>query len=46
MNDEDRRRLQTNRSFLVKNIENIEDINEELYSLDVFTEGMKCDVEV
>lgn len=46
MNEDDRRKLQTSRSFLVKNIENIEDINEELYTLDVFTEGMKADVEV
>lgn len=46
MNDEDRRKLQTSRSFLVKNIENIEDINEELYTREVFTDGMKADVEV
>ena len=46
MNDEDRRSLQICRSFIVKNIENIEDITEELFSRDVFTESMKSDVEV
>ena len=46
MNDEDRRSLQISRSFIVKNIENIEDITEELFSRDVFTESMKSDVEV
>jgi hypothetical protein len=44
MNDEDRRSLQISRSFIVKNIENIEDITEELFSRDVFTESMKSDV--
>jgi hypothetical protein len=46
MDDEDRRSLQISRSFIVKNIENIEEITEELYSRDVFTESMKNDVEV
>ena len=46
MDDEDRRSLQISRSFIVKNIENIEDITEELFSRDVFTESMKSDVEV
>ncbi|XP_062607321.1 caspase-6-like [Saccostrea cucullata] len=46
MDDTDRRTLQVNRTYLVKNIANPDDIAEELFSNEIFTEGMKDEVEV
>lgn len=46
MEDADRRTLQLNRVFLVKNIANPDDIAEGLYSREIFTEGMKDEIEV
>lgn len=46
MEDADRRVLQVNRTFLVKNIANPDDVANELFSNEIFTEGMKDEVEV
>ncbi|XP_061163366.1 caspase-6-like [Saccostrea echinata] len=46
MDDKDRRTLQVNRTYLVKNIANPDDIAEELFSNEIFTEGMKDEIEV
>lgn len=46
MEDADRRVLQVNRTFLVKNIANPDDVANELFSNEIFTDGMKDEVEV
>lgn len=46
MEDADRRALQLNRTFLVKNIANPDDVADGLFTFEIFTEGMKDEVEV
>jgi hypothetical protein len=46
MDDVDRRTLQLNRTYLVKNIANPDDVANGLFTFEIFTEGMKDEVEV
>ncbi|KAK3104803.1 hypothetical protein FSP39_010374 [Pinctada imbricata] len=45
MNEDDRKILQRNRTYIIKNIHNIDDVNSQLFEHEVFSEGMRDEVE-
>lgn len=45
MNDQDRNKLKVNRTFIIKNLENVIDVVDRLLAFDIITEGMKEEIE-
>lgn len=45
MDEQDRNKLKTNRTFIIKNLENVVDVVDRLLSNNVVTDGMKEDIE-
>lgn len=46
MDEQDRNKLKTNRTFIIKNLENVVDVVDRLLANNVVTDGMKEDIEV